>query len=138
MVNISQQEVGYIVSHWNYGNSSYLNSINKTLTLTGVMSRQVQIYADSFTVQGPITDTDTSKDYCYDYLFVDQFGAFCGYYESFYLLTTIDYAEHEIIFTFNTDSRNTAPGFMLRYRGMQLTVLIRFCINIVLNIIKLC
>lgn len=110
----SQQRVGYIVSHWNYGKSKYASNINKTLTLTGVASREIEITIVSFNVDYQ------HEGECNDYLRVDNTN-FCGNLVVPYNFSVNNLTDH-ITFLFATDKNFVYAGFRLQYRGM-LTVI---------------
>ena len=116
-LNISGQEVGYVVSHADYDFyntfANYRLSTNSSLTLTGIESNVIEIKFEEFKLE-------TSPS-CPDYLLVTTLEKICQRPEDDLVVYLKEKAK-EVTFNFVTNDEVTKNGFWLQYRSKCMAI----------------
>ena len=109
-VNITGQDFGYLVSHKNYGQGSYLANRNWTLNLVGFNQSALEIDFEKVEIK------DKSEGICNDYLLVSTLKQICTMpSQTSYINLTL--TQQQVSFTFFTNRRTEFKGFWISYRG---------------------
>ena len=112
-MNISGKKYGYIVSHLQYGLTSYNQEQNDSLTLTGLDFRRVEIVLEHIDVY------NNNEGGCADYLVISTADKICGS-TPLNIYINLKPLVSEISFIFKTTSEQGGKGFWLSYRGIYL------------------
>ena len=109
ILDIREEQYGYVASDIDYGRARYLANRNWTLTLIGVKQRKLEIEFEQFDL------AKKKQEECSDYLWITTLKEFCkmkSANQEIYSLPS-DY----ISFNFFTDNSGQADGFWLQYKG---------------------
>ena len=116
-VNITGQDFGYIVSHRNYGQGSYLANRNWTLNLVGFKQSALEIDFEKVEIK------DKNGDVCNDYLLVSTLDEMCTM-PSRMLYIDLTLTQQQVSFTFFTNQRTEFKGFWISYQGNAICLLV--------------
>ena len=116
-VNITGQDFGYLVSHKNYGQGSYLANRNWTLNLVGFNQSALEIDFEKVEIK------DKSGDICNDYLLVSTLDEICTM-PSRMLYIDLTLTQQQVSFSFFTNQRMEFKGFWISYHGNAICLLV--------------